>query len=512
MISKVHTYGIHGVESFRVTAEVDVSDGLPGFSMVGYLSEETREAQERVRTALRNAGFAIPPRKITVNLSPAGIRKGGTAYDCAIAVGILAALGVLNPEKPEPYAFFGELGLDGSLRPVRGILPGTLQASADGFQAVFLPKENLREGTLAENIAVIGASDIREVINILRRDNPLTAAAEGIEYSREPEDAGPDFSDLQGLPSVRLASMAAAAGGHNLLFIGPAGTGKTMAARRLPSILPPMSRDESLEVSKLYSICGMLDPDAPLITKRPFRSPHHSITKAALIGGGSRPQPGEVSLASGGVLFLDELPEFPARILDLLRQPVEEGKVTVNRVSGTEQYPADFLLVCAMNPCKCGFYPDMGKCRCSVWQRRRYLAGISGPFLDRIDIGVEVPLQKIALPGKRKPGESSASMREKVLQAREWQKKRFSGLPIRRNGQMTGKMLEEFCALGKEEESFLLQYLGAHSASLRGTDKLLRLARTLADLGQHERIRVSDLAQAAAFRAFLGYYWRREEL
>ena len=362
------------------------------------------------------------------------------------------------------------------------------------------------------DIAVIGASDIREVINILRRDNPLTAAAEGIEYSREPEDAGPDFSDLQGLPSVRLASMAAAAGGHNLLFIGPAGTGKTMAARRLPSILPPMSREESLEVSKLYSICGMLDPDAPLITKRPFRSPHHSITKAALIGGGSRPQPGEVSLASGGVLFLDELPEFPARILDLLRQPVEEGKVTVNRVSGTEQYPADFLLVCAMNPCKCGFYPDMGKCRCSVWHRRRYLAGISGPFLDRIDIGVEVPLQKIALPGKRKPGESSASMREKVLQAREWQKKRFSGLPIRRNGQMTGKMLEEFCALGKEEESFLLQYLGAHSASLRGTDKLLRLARTLADLGQHERIRVSDLAQAAAFRAFLGYYWRREEL
>ena len=512
MFSKVNTFGIQGVESCRITAEADLSDGLPAFRMVGNLSEETREAQERVRTALKNSGFSIPPRKITINLSPAGVRKYGTSFDCAIALAILCCLGVLEEKKLENYAFFGELALDGSIRPVRGILPGTLVARKEGYQAVFVPEDNVREASVADGMKVIGIRDLKSLAACLQHENPAGfAAPEDHSWQRRlQEENGPDFSDLSGLPSVRLAAMAAAAGNHNILFIGPAGTGKTMAASRIPSILPPMEKEESIEVSKLYSICGLLNPEYPLITKRPFRAPHHSITATALIGGGYRPQPGEISLASGGVLFLDELPEFPPRVLDQLRQPMEEKQVIVNRLSGTERYPADFLLVCAMNPCKCGFYPDLSRCRCTVSQRRKYLAGISGPFLDRIDIGVEVPLQKLSFRKMKKKGESSAVMREKVLRAIERQERRFSGLAIRRNSRMTGEMLEDFCPMAPEAECFLEQYLNSMDISMRGAEKTIRLSRTLADLDGREIITKADLAQALMYRSFFAHYWRRE--
>ncbi|MCR5371309.1 MAG: YifB family Mg chelatase-like AAA ATPase [Clostridium sp.] len=509
MFSKINTYGIHGVESYRIAAEVDVSDGLPGFSMVGYLAEETREAQERVRTALRNAGFSIPPRRVTVNLSPAGIRKSGTSFDCAVALGILCCIGKLDCGKLAPFAFLGELGLDGRIRPVNGVLPSVLAAGDDGLRAVFVPSANVLEGSLAEGIPVIGAESLTELVEILRHRDPTEFASTAPVFGKEKEEPLPDFADIQGLPLVRLASMAACAGGHNILYIGPAGTGKTMTASRLPSLMPPMSRRECLEVSKLYSICGLLDPKFPLVTRRPFRAPHHSITPASLIGGGRRPVPGEISLASGGILFLDELPEFAPRIIDLLRQPLEEKEVRVNRLSGSERYPADFILAAAMNPCKCGYYPDMAKCRCTEAQRQKYLSSVSGPFLDRIDIGVEVPLQRYHLHKIKNAEDSSSAMRKKVLAAARIQEDRFSGTGIRKNADMTPDMLREYCPMEQEAASFLERYLSLKNVSARGADKILKISRTLADLEARERISANDLAQAVSFRSFAEHYWRR---
>lgn len=532
MFSKVNSFGIHGVEGFPVTVEADVSDGLPSFVMVGYLSGEVREAQERVRTALKNSGHRLPPRRVTINLSPADIKKEGTAYDLAIAAAVLCSLGEISPENQEKideWAFIGELGLDGSVKPVPGVLSRVFEACRRGIKRVFLPIDNVPEGENIRNVEITGVSSVAEVAAYLRNDERIGggiskesetaavsevsgqsgAAAVNLSDGGKPEELWDvDFDEIVGLPVVRRACEAAAAGKHNILFIGPAGTGKTMAARRLPTILPPMNLAECMEVSKIYSICGLLNREKPLIRMRPFRSPHHSITAQALAGGGRTPMPGEISLASRGVLFLDELAEFPPWLLDLLRQPMEEGTITVSRMGGTVSFPAAPLIAAAMNPCKCGFYPDLSRCRCTEPQIRRYLSRISGPFLDRMDLGVEVPRQDLRGAGKRRKGESSNVMRERILEARERQEERVKNTEFPFwNSQMNRSQIREFCVLTAADHQFLEEVCEKMGFSIRGRDKILRVARTLADLDGVKEIGKGQLSEAIAFRTFEQKYW-----
>lgn len=509
MFSRINSFGIHGVEGFPVTVEADVSDGLPGFIMVGYLAEEVREAQERVRTALKNSGCRLPPRKVMLNLSPAGVRKEGTAYDLAIAVAVLCCLGEICREGLEQWAFIGELGLDGRVKPVSGVLSRVYAAFRAGIRRFFVPQDNVLEGTAVAGLEIVGVRTLQELKEILqkRRETEGKWFDGSLFRPGEDQEFDVDYEEIQGLPMVRRACEAAAAGRHNILFIGPAGTGKTMAARRLPTILPPLSLEESIEVSKVYSICGLLKKEEPLLKIRPFRSPHHSITPRALAGGGRSPRPGEISLASHGILFLDELPEFPVHILDLLRQPMEEKRITVSRMNGAVEFPADTIVAAAMNPCKCGFYPDMDRCTCSDMQIRRYLSRISGPFLDRIDIGVEVPRQPPSPPGGRAKGESSAAMRERVIEAAGRQEERLKGTGLRFNSQMKRKQIEEFCRLPETEQRFLNQIYEKYGFSVRGYEKILKTARTLADLDGKKEIGREQLGEAVAFRSFERNYW-----
>ena len=509
MFFKVNSFGVRGVEGFPVSVEADVSEGLPSFILVGYLAGEVKEAQERVRTAMKNAGFRLPPRRITVNLAPAGVRKEGTGFDLAIAAAVLGCLTKEPKEEKKDWAYIGELGLDGSVRPVPGILPRVYAAREAGVCRVFLPSENTAEGTAVEGVEIVGVADLAQLADLLAQPQRIRGAffspqQSSLESLPDPEV---DFDELAGLPTVRRACEAAAAGRHNLLLIGPAGTGKTMAARRLPTILPPLALEERLQVSGVYSICGLLTQKEPLIRSRPFRSPHHGTTPQAMAGGGKGPKPGEVSLATQGILFLDELAEFHPQVLDLLREPMEEGSITVSRMNGALVFPADALVVAAMNPCKCGFYPDMGRCRCTPAQIRRYLSRVSGPFLDRIDIGVEVPRQDLTQESLREKGESSAVMRGRVERAVRRQRERFAKTGISCNGRMGRRQIEEFCALGAKEEELLDAICQNQNLSLRGRMKLLKVSRTLADLDEAEAIGREQLAEAAAFRSFEARYW-----
>lgn len=531
MFSKIVSCGIRGVEGYQVAIETDISSGgLPSLTMVGYLSEEVRESQERVRTALRNSGFLLPPRRITINLSPAGLRKDGTAFDLAIAVSILCCLEEGVSETASQAVFLGELGLNGEVKPVNGMISRVYCARQAGFSRCFVPRENVKEGTVVEGVEIVGVSSLLEQAELLRNPDKIKgqwfdgnsfikslkqrrASAVSDSAGRTEEGEGLlDYADICGQTTVKRAMETAAAGRHSCLLIGPAGTGKTMAAKRLPSILPPITLKESIEVSKVYSICGLLPEDPPLITERPFRAPHHSITAQSLAGGGRSPKPGEISLASGGVLFLDELTEFPGRILDMLRQPLEEKKITVTRLNGILEFPADFMMICAMNPCRCGQFPSQ-RCTCSEAQIRKYLSKISGPFLDRIDIGVEVPpvsyseLRGPAEAGKVQTEESSASMRKRVEKARNMQERRFSGLPIRYNSEMGPAETKEFCALLPEDDAFLQAVYRQYGFSARGFDKLLKVARTAADLDGEEQISRIHLCEAVSYRSFEKKYW-----
>ncbi len=511
MFSRIRSYGISGIDGIAIAVEADVSPGLPMFHLVGHLSREVSEAEERVRTAIRNSGITLPPRRITVNLSPAGIRKEGTAFDLAIAVAVLCCLGVIDPDGMEEFTFLGELGLDGTVRPIRGILPMVIASVKDGVRRIFLPKDNVREGRAVMGAELIGVTDLKELCRMLSR----RAAIQG-EYfdshmfEEEDHPFAEDYADMIGLKSVKFACMAAAAGRHSILFIGPAGTGKSMAASRLPGILPPLTMEETIELAKIRSICGLLDPSVPFSRKRPFRAPHHSVTQSALVGGGANPRPGEITLATHGVLFLDELAEFSPRTIDLLRQPMEEHKVVISRMKGTMVYPADCMIAAALNGCKCGLYPDR-RCQCSDNDRNRYLGKISGPFLDRIDIGVEVPRQKVRsteqLAGKE--SWSTASMREKVMQALEIQKKRFSSEPIRYNSEMNSAQIRAYCQLTPEAVQLLDRYSAGDNTSLRGYGKICRVARTLADLDGKEKIDELVLSEALSYRSFQKKYWGR---
>ncbi|MCR5093496.1 MAG: YifB family Mg chelatase-like AAA ATPase [Lachnospiraceae bacterium] len=516
MLSTVISGGVRGISSYLMRVEVDAASGLPSFSMVGDVSGDTKEAGERVRVVLKNAGYPVPPMRITVNLSPAAIRKSGVSVDLPIAVGLLCAMGQLEAASLADTLIIGELGLDGEVHRARGILPIVTKAAQAGIRTCMVPYENAMEGAVVEGMRIVGVRTIAEAVLWLQAaeeewDSIIPPAVMDVDalFARDLEESTEDFADVRGQLAVRRAAEIAAAGFHHLLLIGPPGSGKSMIARRIPGILPPLSREEALEVSAVYSVAGLLDNETALITKRPFIAPHHSTTGPALIGGGNNPRPGLLSLAHRGVLFLDELPEFRRETLDLLRQPLEEKRVQLSRTSGISSYPASIVLLCAMNPCPCGYYPDRNKCRCTQSQISRYLGHISGPILDRIDICVEAPRVEVSelRLSRDAGGESSAEIRKRVLAARRIQEERFAGTKLMFNSQMGPEELRRFCPLNEEEEKLLESLFQAMDLSARAYHKVLRIARTIADLEASIKVEKKHLIEAAGYRMTDSRYW-----
>lgn len=501
MFSKVSSAAICGIQSEIVSVEADASNGLPGFYMVGYLASEVKEAADRVRTALRNSGFGLAPKKVTVNLAPADLRKSGSGFDLPIAVAVMAAYGMIPQELLKDILFAGELGLDGSIRGINGILGMVLEAKRAGFQACVIPKQNIREGAAVDGIEVYGAAHLREVADHFISAKNLQKAPIYIEETdtKKTGEKSLDFADICGQRVVKRAAEIAAAGMHNLLISGPPGAGKSMIARRIPSILPPLSREEALQISQIHSVAGIL-PKEGILKERPFRMPHHTITSAALTGGGNVPKPGEISLAHRGVLYLDELPEFQRETLEILRQPLEEGEVWISRNSGQYIFPADFMLVASRNPCKCGYYPDRTRCHCSEGEVRRYLHRISRPLLDRIDLHVEAEqlcYDALTAHGKE---ESSETIRQRVLKAHELQTKRYEGTVFQFNSQLTSSALEEYCSLGEKEQKKMQLIYEEKRLTARAYHRMLKVARTIADLEASEQIKMQHLTEAVFYR------------
>ncbi len=498
MICSVHTMGINGIRGSHVTAECYISNGLPGFDIVGLPDAAVKEARERVRAAAKTSGLKFPSSRITVNLAPASLKKSGTHYDLPILLSILSASGAMRRPKSS-CAFIGELSLDGQIRPVSGVLPMAIAAKRAGFDTVFVPAENAAEATLARGPAIIPVSSVRQLVAGINGEEMLQE--EPIWVPERSEKKLLDFKDVLGQENVKRAMEIAAAGSHNVLLIGPPGSGKSMLSKRLPSILPDMTWDEALEVTQIYSVMGMLQSKSPLVTQRPFRSPHHTVSNAGLAGGGSNPRPGEISLAHKGVLFLDELPEFKKDTLDLMRQPLEDGQVTIARVSGAVTYPAEFMLVCAMNPCKCGWYGDpSGKCTCSEQSVRSYRSRISGPLLDRIDIIVEVPAVDFENLRRREEAEPSVDIKERVNEARKCQHRRFGPSSGMCNARMGPTELRYHCRIDDEGAELMKQAFDVLGLTARSYDRILKVARTIADLEGSPDITADHLAEAIQYR------------
>ena len=498
MICSVKTLGITGICGNLISAECYISNGLPGFDIVGLPDAAVKEARDRVRAAAKSSGLAFPVSRITVNLAPASLKKAGTHYDLPILLSILAASGAVRRPK-STSAFLGEVGLDGSIRSVSGVLPMALEAKRTGIQALFVPAENAAEATLANGPEVYPVHNVRELADALNGEIKLQPQTP---WEPCPERDSPlDFKDVLGQENVKRALEVAAAGSHNVLLIGPPGSGKSMLSKRLPSILPDMTREEALEVSKIYSVMGLLTSDKPLITIRPFRSPHHTVSNAGLAGGGTNPRPGEISMAHKGVLFLDEMPEFRKDTLDMMRQPLEDAKVTISRVSGTVTYPAEFMMVCAMNPCKCGWYGDpSGRCKCSQRDVDHYRSRISGPMLDRIDIVVEVPSVHFEDLRSRREAEPSSAVKERVNAARTVQNKRFGNSGMC-NARMGPSEMRKYCELSEESAQLMKDAFEAMGLTARSYDRILKVARTVADLDGSETIEPQHIAEAIQYRA-----------
>jgi len=500
MYSRVYSAGIWGVDARLICVEADVTGGLPQFNMVGLLSSEVREAKDRVVRALSNSGIELPPRKITVNLSPAGMRKQGSGFDMPIALAILSAMGMIEDKALKDKMFVGELGLDGHINCINGILPAVLLAKDEGFGCIVVPAGNAFEGTVVDGISVCGVNSLEELIEGLRRDS--LEKSEHIDLSREIEKAyyseDTDFADIKGQIKAKRATQVAVAGFHNLLYIGPPGSGKSMMAQRIPTVLSRLDKDESLEISKIYSVMGLLT-DNTLVLKRPFRAPHHSITGPALVGGNGSPRPGEITLAHRGVLFLDEAAEFKKDVIEMLRQPLEDKQVVISRAAGNAVFPCDFMLVMAMNPCRCGYYPDKQHCTCSRTDVDRYFGKIKGPVLDRIDICTGTSKLDIG-DFDCQEGMNSEQMRAGIMQARKIQEERFMGTRIKFNSQMGRKELEKYCVLGDTQKAILDKAYEKYNMTARGYYKVLKVARTIADLEGKKDIARKHIIEAIGYR------------